>query len=223
MLADVPVLFLTKHGQAMKKVIGAIALGVCWFAIGCGGGSQAGQPSQPQVATGSHLLGDTKAQVTIIEFGDFQCPYCKSFYTDTEPQIISTYVDTGKARIAYRQFPLSMHQNAQIAAEASECAAKVGGNDAFWKYHGKLFTNGYGDGTGLDLTSLKQYAADLQLDTASFTACVDQHQTASAVAKDVADGSAAGVHSIPSFFVNGKLIVGAQPFSSFKAVIDSQL
>lgn len=193
--------------------------------VSCGGGSISSRPSQGQsgvnVATGSHVLGDATAKVTIIEFADFQCPYCKNFFTDTEPQIIANYVNTGKAKFAFRQFPLSMHQNAQIAAEASECAAKVGGNDAFWKYHDLLFTVGQGDGTGLDATSLKSYAAQLQLDTASFDTCLDNHQTASIVSQDVTDGTAAGVTGTPSFFINGKLLVGAQPYSTFQAAIDA--
>jgi protein-disulfide isomerase len=160
--------------------------------------------------------------VTIVEFSDFQCPYCKSFFTSTEPQIISTYVNTGKAMFAYRQFPLSLHQNAQIAAEASECAAQVGGN-AFWKYHNTLFTKGQGDGTGLDVTALKQYAADLQLDTTAFNACLDNHATAAAVSKDVSDGVAAGVQGTPTFFINGKILVGTQPFSAFQAAIEAEL
>jgi len=204
-----------------------VVVAACLLSVGCGGGSkstQSTQPDQPPVAATSHVLGDANAKVTIVEFSDFQCPYCKNFYTDTEPQIVSEYVDTGKAKFVYRQFPLSsIHQNAEIAAEGSECAAKVGGNDAFWRYHDKLFTNGYGNGTGLDSASLKQYAADLQLDTASFNTCLDSHATATAVSKDVSDGTSAGVGGTPTFFINGKKLVGAQPFSTFKVAIDAEL
>jgi protein-disulfide isomerase len=212
--------------QMLKRLAGIAALvGVCFLVVSCGGGSTS-QPSQGgqsgvNVATGSHVLGDASAKVTIIEFADFQCPYCKNFYTDTESQIVTNYVNTGKAKFAFRQFPLSMHQNAQIAAEASECAAKIGGNDAFWKYHDLLFTVGQGDGTGLDATSLKSYAAQLQLDTAIFNTCLDNHQTAPTVSQDITDGTAAGVTGTPSFFINGKLLVGAQPYSTFQAAIDA--
>jgi len=215
----------------MKRIVGVAALCSCVLGIGCGGGSQATQtttPNQPPgtvtVATGSHVLGDATSKVTIIEFSDIQCPYCKSFHTDTEPQIVQTYVSTGKARFAFRHFPLStIHQNAEIAAEAAECAAKLGGNDTFWNYLDMLFTNGQGNGTGLDAASLKQYAADLHLDSASFNTCLDNHETAAIVSKDSADGRAAGVSGTPTFFINGKILVGAQTFSTFKALIDAEL
>ncbi len=201
----------------------AILVIACLF-VGCGGGSNQPPQDGTTVAAGSHILGDANAKVTLIEFADFQCPYCKNFYTDTEWQIIANYVNTGKARFAFRQFPLSsIHQNAEAAAEASECAAKIGGNDGFWKYHDMLFTNSHGDGTGLDANSLKQYAANLQLDTAGFNACLDNHQTAEAVSNDVSDGTAAGVGGTPTFFINGKKLVGAQPYSAFQAAIDALL
>jgi protein-disulfide isomerase len=212
----------------MRHIVSLVLIMLIVICVGCGGGgSQSTQPTQTTqpatVAAGLHVMGNADAKVTVIEFTDFQCPFCKSFYTDTEPQIISTYVVTGKVKFAVRQFPLSIHQNAQIAAEASECAAKVGGNDAFWKYHDVLFTKGQGDGTGLDAASLKQYAADLQLNTTSFNSCLDNHETAAVVSKDVADGRAAGVAGTPFFFINGKQLFGAQPFSTFKAMIDLEL
>lgn len=206
----------------------AVVIAACIFMLACGGGS--GTPSNPSrppgtvtVAAGAHVLGEAGAKVTIVEFSDFQCPYCKSFYADTEWQIVDAYVKTGKARFAYRQFPLSMHQYAEVAARASECAAKVGGNDGFWKYHDMLFTRGQGDGTGLDPASLKQYAVDLQLDAVTFNACLDNGETASAVSNDSSDGRAAGVGGTPTFFVNGHMISGAQPFSVFKDAIEGQL
>ncbi|MGZ4821372.1 MAG: DsbA family protein [Terriglobales bacterium] len=212
----------------MKRILEVAALGACIIALGCGGGgSHPNQTSQPPptpaVLAGSHILGDADAKVTMVTFCDFQCPYCKSFYTDTEWQIVNEYVKTGKAKIAFRHFPLSIHQNAQMAAQAAECAAKVGGNDAFWKYHDTLFTKGRSDGTGLEAPSLKQYAADLQLDTATFNTCLDKQELAAIVSKDSADGEAAGVRATPTFFINGKSLVGALPFSSFKAAIDAQL
>jgi protein-disulfide isomerase len=175
------------------------------------------------VATGEHILGDPKAKVTIVEFSDYQCPFCKRFYTDTEGQIRDQYVKSGKVKIAFRNFPLPFHSNAQIAAEAAECAAKVGGNDAFWKYHDTLFTKGDGDGTGLDAASLKQYAKDQGLDTAKFNTCLDNHETKAIVDKDTADGSAAGVQGTPTSYINGKQVVGALPFANFKTEIDTAL
>ena len=176
--------------------------------------------ARTDVATGDNLLGDSDAPVTIVEFGDFQCPYCKRFYDQTEQQLVDTYVKTGKARLAYRHFPLSFHQNAQKSAEASECAADQG---EFWAYHNILFERGQGDGTGLDTASLKAYALEIGLDTAAFDSCLDSGAKAALAQQDFADGSAAGVSGTPSFFVNGRLIVGAQPFSAFQAAIDAEL
>ena len=184
-------------------------------------------PAAPQgkvdVAQGSHVIGDKNAKIKIVEFSDYQCPYCKKFYTDTESQLIDTYVKTGKAQFSYRSFPLSFHQNAQISAEASECVAKLNGNDAYWKFHDMLFTKGNGDGTGLDGASLKQYAATLGVDATKFASCLDNHDTAAAVKADADAGAAAGVSGTPSFYVNGQQLVGAQPFSSFKTAIDAAM
>jgi protein-disulfide isomerase len=119
-----------------------------------------------------------------------------------------------------RHFPLSFHADAQKAAEAAECAAKQG---KFWEMHNTLFKNGQGDGTGLKVADLKKYAAELKLDTKKFDSCLDNGDTASIVAKDQQEGSAAGVSGTPSFFVNGKQLVGAQPFTSFQAAIDAEL
>jgi protein-disulfide isomerase len=212
-----------------RRFVVLAAAGVYIALVGCGGGAQPREPSQPSqtqtatISSGSHVLGNSDAKVTIIKFCDFQCPYCKSFYGDTEWQVVNEYVATGKAKIAFRHFPLSIHQNAQVAAEAAECAAKVGGNDAFWKYHDTLFTKGQSDGTGLDASSLKQYAAELKLDASKFDSCLDNHDSSAIVLKDSGDGSSAGVHATPTFFVNGKSIVGALPYSTFKAVIDGEL
>jgi protein-disulfide isomerase len=183
------------------------------------------QPSpsavKADVALGQHVLGDPNAPITIVEFSDFQCPFCARFFQQTESQLIDTYVKTGKAKFAYRHFPLSFHQNAQKAAEASECAAKLGGNDAFWKMHDVIFRNGQGDGTGMAVNDLKKYAVDMGLDATAFNQCLDNGETAGIVQQDQRDGSAAGVSGTPTFYINGQQLVGAQPFSSFQQIIDT--
>jgi protein-disulfide isomerase len=166
------------------------------------------------------MLGDKDAPVTIIEFSDFQCPFCKRWHDQTFAQIKANYIDTGKANLVYRDYPLSFHQNAQQSAEAAECADEQG---KFWEYHEVLFAKGAGDGTGLNVADLKQYAADLKLDTKKFDSCLDSHKYATEVAKDTSDGSAAGVSGTPSFFINGQQLVGAQPYSAFQQAIDAAL
>ncbi|MEW6295154.1 MAG: DsbA family protein [Candidatus Diapherotrites archaeon] len=183
------------------------------------------QPTQPtQNNNGKITLknsnppttGQANAKVTIIEFSDFQCPYCARFVTDTYPQIKQQYIDTGKAKLIFMQFPLSFHQYAQKAAEAAYCAFEQG---KFWEYHDKLFANQ----SNLDVTSLKKYATDLKLDTAKFNSCLDTSKYASQVQSDLTEGTSLGVNGTPAFFVNGKLISGAQPFSVFQQAIDAAL
>ncbi|MBT3940546.1 DsbA family protein [Candidatus Woesearchaeota archaeon] len=174
-------------------------------------------------ATGNSALidddtvkGDADAPVTIVEFSDFECPYCARFYRDTLGQIDDTYIKTGKVKMVFRDFPLGFHKQAQKAAEAAECAGEQG---KFWDMHDMLFENGVSGG----ITSFKQYAKDLGLNTADFDECLDSDAMADEVKKDMKDGSAAGVSGTPAFFINGELITGAQPFSKFKQVIDKEL
>ncbi len=162
------------------------------------------------------VKGSENALVTIIEFSEYQCPFCKRFFEQTLPQIEENYIETGKVRYVFRDFPLSFHQYAQKAAEASECADEQG---KFWEYHDKLFENQ----DALDINSLKQYAKDLGLDTAKFSSCLDSGKMASEVEKDFTDGSEYGVGGTPGFFINGIKVVGAQPYSVFEEIIEQEL
>jgi protein-disulfide isomerase len=166
------------------------------------------------------VLGKDNAKVTFVEFGDFQCSYCQRFIDDTFGQLKSKYIDTGKMKVIYRYFPLPFHVNAQKAAEAAECAYQQG---KFWEYHDLLYKDGQGDGTGLAAADLKKYAGNLGLNTDSFNACLDSGAAAAVVAQDVKDGQAAGVNGTPTFFVNGKQIVGAQPTATFDQAIEAEL
>ncbi len=159
--------------------------------------------------------GPEDAAVTIVEFSDFQCPYCARFQEETLPQILSEYGD--QVRFVYRDFPLtSLHANALKAAEASECADDQG---KYWEYHDLLFQNQ----TALDDESLKGYAASLELDAATFDDCLASGKYTQEVAKDLQDGTEAGVQGTPSFFVNGMPIRGAQPYQAFQAAIEAAL
>jgi len=162
------------------------------------------------------MLGNKNAKVTIIEFSDFECPFCAKFYSETMGQIKTEYIDTGKVKLVYRDFPLSFHANAQKAAEASECADD---QKKFWEMHDLLFEKGVVGG----VTTFKQYAVDLGLDTDKFNKCLDSGEKATEVQNDMKDGQSYGISGTPGFLVNGVRIVGAQPFSAFKAVIDAEL
>ena len=174
------------------------------------------------------ILGDKDAPVTIIEFSDYQCPYCRKFWTETYPSLKKEYIDTGKVKLVFRDFPLSsIHPMAQSASEAAECVKEAGGDEDYYKYHDKMFSeqNILDGGTVKSTISftnddLKKWAKDLGYDISK---CFDSGKFKSEVQKDLSDGSAAGVRATPAFFVNGKLLSGAQPFSSFKTAIDAEL
>lgn len=163
------------------------------------------------------VKGSPDAPVTIVEFSEFQCPYCGYYVREVFPKIDEAYIKTGKVKYVFRDFPLlSIHPNAQKAAEAAGCAGQQG---KFWEYHDVLFAHQ----DALDVPSLKQYAADLGLDTAQFDACLDSGAMADEVAKDLADGQQHGVSGTPAFFVNGIKLTGAQPFEVFQDLIDEEL
>jgi len=163
------------------------------------------------------MKGDENAPVTIIEFSDFQCPFCARFYTDTLPELDEKYIKTGKVKLVYRDFPLeNIHPNARPAAEAAECAHEQG---KYYQFHDKLFENQQ----DLSVENYKKWAAELKLKTTQFNNCVDSKKYADEVTKDLADGSEAGVTGTPAFFVNGRFISGAQPFSVFEGLIEEAL
>lgn len=162
------------------------------------------------------VLGDPNAPVSIIEWGDYECPFCKRFYQNTFSQIDEEYIQTGKVKFVYRDFPLSFHPQAQKAAEAAECA---GEQDAYFKMHEKLYTSGVEGG----VTTFKQYAIELGLNKNEFNTCLDSGVMADEVKNDFEEGQAAGIQGTPGFIINGEMVSGALPFSNFKQVIDKKL
>ena len=168
-----------------------------------------------------HVKGDEDAPVTIIEFSDYECPFCGRFYTQTLPQIESEYIDTGKVKLVFRDFPLGFHPSAQPAAEAAQCAGDQG---MYYEMHDKIFDNQ--DLLGQNLYST--WAEELGLDVDEFDECVSSGKYTSEVQKDMADGSSAGVTGTPSFFIGNDddgyvQIGGAQPFTVFQQVIEAEL
>lgn len=173
-----------------------------------------------------HIRGNPKATVAVIEYSDFECPFCIRL-EPTLTQISKEYGD--KVMIVYRHFPLGFHANAPKEAEATECANELGGNDAFWSYHDKIFDRTAGGGTGFPLDNLVPLAKELGLSETAFKSCLDSGKYAKHVADEMAAGQAAGVSGTPgNFVVNLKtqknvMISGAQPFANFKQAIDSML
>ncbi len=174
--------------------------------------SAAQPPAGPvkEVSDSDHLLGKKDAKVTVIEYSDFQCPFCSQI----EPSLEQMRKDfPNDVRMVYRHFPLSFHPEAQKAAEASECAAKLGGNDAFWKMHDQLFANQQTLGTEL----YTRLAKELRLNEANFKKCLDSGEMAAKISADMASGNDAGVNGTPATFINGKLVSGAVPYATLKA------
>lgn len=192
------------------------------------------QPSGPVKVSVDNdpILGDKNAPVTLIEFSDYECPFCKKSFTDLLPELKKTYIDTGKVKLVYRDFPLSFHANAEKEAEAAECARSLGNDATYYKFHDQIFTQTTSNGTGLALTQLPVIAKSLGLNVNQFQQCLESGKFKDEVAKDIADGTAAGVSGTPSWIigasskdgqVEGQLVVGAQPFSAFKTIIDEKL
>jgi protein-disulfide isomerase len=166
-----------------------------------------------QVAAEGPTRGPKDAPVTIVEFSDFECPYCGSAF-ETVEQVMNAYA--GKVRLVYRQFPLSFHPHAAKAAEASLCAADQG---KFWEYHDVLFKNQ----KKLEPTDLKAHATEVGMDAQKFGQCLESGEKKKAVDADQQAGLAAGVGGTPAFFINGIFLNGAQPIDEFKKVIDGEL
>jgi len=183
-------------------------------------------PAGPVDVDEGHLpaLGNKDAKVTVIEFSDFQCPFCKQLFDATLTQLKTDYVDTGKIKFLYRHYPLTaIHPNAMKAAIASECAND---QDKFWDYHDKLFqgqTEWETLANAAAVAKFKEYAITLGLNSGSFDSCLDSDKFKDQVDKDLSDGTAVGVNGTPATFVNGILISGAVPFDQFKTAIDAEL
>ena len=178
-------------------------------------------PTQPSIVSASEdddaVLGDKDAPVTIIEFSDYQCPFCGRFWSETLPQIKSEYIETGKAKLVFRDLPLeSIHPMARPAAEATECVREQGGDEAFWEYHDKIFENQQ----ALNQENLRTWADEMGYD---INKCLSSGQFASEVQKDTQDAQTAGGRGTPYFVINGRPLSGAQPFGAFKAAIDAEL
>jgi len=175
------------------------------------------------------VLGNPNAPVTIVEFSDFQCPFCARFFDQTLPQIQQDYIDTGKVKLVFRDFPIeSIHANAKAASMAAECADD---QKMFWQYHDKLF-EGQTQWARLSAedasNTFKQYASDLNLATEDFNTCLDSAKYMSEINQDFQNGANYGVTGTPAFFIgNDKdgyvAVIGAKPYSSFQQVIDKEL
>jgi protein-disulfide isomerase len=159
------------------------------------------------------VKGPASAPVTLVAFSDFQCPFC-SRAVPTLHQLETDYA--GKLRVAFKQLPLPFHDKAHLAAEAALAANEQG---KFWQFHDKLFANQQ----ALDRPSLDKYAEELGLNMAKFKAALDTGKFKDRVDREAKEGAAVGATGTPTFFINGRILVGAQPVDAFKTAIDAEL
>ncbi len=189
------------------------------------------QPSQPVRISidDDPIRGDPDAPITIVEFSDFQCPFCARFHVQTLPALLEEYIDKGKVNLVYRDFPIqSIHPNALPAAVAAECANEQG---EYWEYHDTLFekqSNWARVDSATAITTFSQYATDIGLEQQQFDSCLESGKYLEEVQGDLSDGRDYDITGTPGFFVgNNEIgfvkINGAQPFESFQRIIDAQL
>ncbi|ABX13554.1 DsbA family protein [Nitrosopumilus maritimus] len=175
------------------------------------------------------MKGDPNAPITIIEFSDYECPFCGKFYTDTLPLIEENYINTGKVNFVYRDFPIqSIHPNAVHTAMAAECADD---QEMFWPYHDMIFENKstWEKQRGQSLVSeLVQYADVLGLDTEEFTTCLESNKHLDEVRNDLQDGQSYGISGTPGFFIGNDnsgyiKVSGAKPYQTFAEILEGML
>lgn len=172
-------------------------------------------PVKPVDEKTEPIRGKKNAKVTLIEYSDFECPFCLRHVATIE-QALKDYPND--VRVVYRHFPLSFHPEAQKAAEAAECAGKQG---KFWEMHDEIFKAN--EAKTMSVAKWKEVAGNLKLNGAKFDKCLDSGETAAKIANDTNEGSAAGVGGTPGTFVNGQLVEGAVPYATFKQIIEQRL
>ncbi|MBI2635397.1 MAG: DsbA family protein [Parcubacteria group bacterium] len=174
----------------------------------------------PEVSLTDFILGDKNAPVTMIEYGDFQCPFCGRFFKETESTLREKYIKTGKIKFIYRDFAF-LGPESTWAANAARCAGEQG---KFWEYHDYLYSNQRGENQGaFSKDNLKGFAKVVGLDSAKFNSCLDSDKYNDAVSKETKAGGEAGVTGTPASFINGVLYAGALPTANFTQIIDAEL
>lgn len=191
--------------------------------------AQAGQPAAPnpkeiaKTLTAGHfpIKGNANAKVTIVEFADFRCPFCERFFTDTKPQIFKDYVDTGKVKFIFRNYQF-LGDASVVAGNAAECANE---QDKFWEFHDWLYKNQppESDTSIYNVDGMTNAATTLGLNTDQFRNCLSTKKYNDNVTRDMQEGQKIGTSGTPTFYINGRQLVGAQPYSAFKVIIDEEL
>lgn len=163
--------------------------------------------------------GDINAPVTIVEFSDYECPFCARFYSQTLPLLEEEYINTGKVKLVFKDFPLDFHPLADDASIAANCVFEQLGNEKYFEMHDYIFDNQ----RSLSNNLLNSYAKELGVDETKYNSCIEDPQSKLEVQQDLQEGSQLGVSGTPSFIINGELVVGAQPYNVLKQIIDQKL
>lgn len=205
-----------KETANYARVSGALEQSGNYYVIKAGAAGPVRYMVLPSI-DGKAIEGSADAPVTIIEFSDFQCPFCKQFADNVYPTLKKDYIDTGKVKMVFMQFPLDqIHPNAHGAALASECAAEQG---KFWEYHDELFK----DQSKLEISDLKAHAKTVGLDTASFNECLDSQRYEALVQAEMQTAQSFGISGTPGFLINGIFVGGLLPVDSFTQIVDEEL
>lgn len=218
-----------RRARIRKRVLlwgglGVVAAAVAWAVVGTNTG---GSSADVTVDAGDRVLGEASAPVTIVEYGDFKCPFCARFHAETEPRLRQEYVDAGIVRFVWRDFP-NIDSESPLAAQAGRCADEQG---RFWELHHTLFDFVWGDfySRGVNVEGQAAYegeldrlAADAGLEVDAFRECVDSGRFEDTVDQERDQASSVGVQGTPTFFVNGQKVVGAQPFDVFARLIEAE-
>lgn len=213
--------YLEKNGNQTQAIQPALQAGTPQ--------TQARVPNNPQPTLGKQnvALGDlqpkgkSNAQVTIIAFEDFRCPFCRKFNEEVMPQLQKKYIDTGKVKFYYRNYQF-LGPASVVAGNAGECANE---QNKFWEFHDYLYKNqpSESDTSMYTTDKLTDIAGQLGMNTDQFRSCLDSKKYDKNVSQDLADGQKAGTNATPTFYINGQQLVGAQPYGAFQTIIDQEL
>ncbi|MBN1494256.1 DsbA family protein [Candidatus Peregrinibacteria bacterium] len=202
-----------------KSVIFLFCVGLLIFS-GCTGEEQIdyANPTVPKEIDVTYAKGNANAKVVITEYSEYQCPFCARFTLDVLPQLQNDYLETGKVKFVFKDFPIPNHKYAQMTSEATYCAGEQN-EEAFWKMHVKLYEN------QKDLTkeAIIRYAQDAGLNDGIFKACLESGKYKTLVLRNRQDGLNAGVNATPTLFINDTKIVGVQPYENLVKIIETEL
>jgi protein-disulfide isomerase len=213
----------SKQNQRAKSNTRVVALGLAGLLVVLAVGALLAWPKSDRKSAPANLdksKGAANAPVTVVEYGDFQCPACQRFFSDTERRLKEEYVNKEQVRFVFRNFAFIGNES-RWAAEASECANEQG---RFWDYHDRLYEKQGGENVGtFSKENLKRFAADLGLNAAQFNQCLDSDKYTAKVQQELAQGRQEGVRGTPTVFVNGRLIEGGADYRLLRSAIETAL